>query len=466
MPCWDLAVIDFKLSELAARADGRLHGSDATVRRVSTNSKDCADSNTLFVALKGERFDAHDFIEDARANGASFFAVSKNVDIDTPYIECGDTLRLLGKAGEIVRDKSGVKVCSVTGSCGKTTVKEMCLSILSCMGKTLATKGNFNNDVGVPLTLLRLDESYDYAVIEQGASHLNDIKRTCEFVKSQACVITNVGAAHIEGFGSYDGVYKGKSEILDDVLEHGGFGVVPSDSAYYERWLADYADYCKKGQLKTFGFKEGSFVTITNLKESLDGCAFTLVCENFSADIKLNLLGRHNAQNAAAACALCLCMGADKEAVVRGLNDVQATQGRFNIVDRGDFILIDDSYNASVNAVLAAIDTLSHFNGFKIFVFSDMGELGDEAVALHQKIGAYARLHNIDRMLCMGPLSMHTVKVMGNHAMHFANHESLYTFLDSMLNEHVKPVVLVKGSHAMHMEKIVEPLMKRKCKKC
>ena len=459
-------MINFTLKELAQFAKCELVGEDAPVYRVSTNSKDCAYKNTLFIALKGERFDAHNFLDDALKNGASYFGVSDSKNVKGSYLLCDDTQRLLGKAGELVRLKTHAKVCSITGSCGKTTVKEMCLSILSNMGKSMATKGNFNNDIGVPLTLLQMDESTDYAVIEQGASHLLDIKRTSEYVKSDACVITNVGAAHIEGFGSYDGVYKGKSEILDDVLSRGGIGIVPSDSKYLDNWLLDYKEYVDSGKLRTFGFKDNSFVTIRDLKESLENTSFTLVTKDFECDIKLNLLGAHNAQNAAAACALCLTMGATKEAIVKGLNDTVTTKGRFHIVDKNDFILIDDAYNASANAVMAAIDTLSKFAGYKIFVFADMGELGSEAVALHQKIGSYAKKNNIDRMLCLGPLSMHTVKAMGNGAMHFANHESLLTFLDSIIDNTTQPVVLVKGSHAMHMEKIVGPLLNRERKKC
>ena len=235
-------MIAFAIHELLRLAQGELHigtkaaqeGMDRNqvIEFVSTSSKDINNDKTLFVPLKGERFDAHDFIGDAISNGAKIIASSRSMDElkaslgddaskldEVMVLECKDTLRLLGLTGQIVRCKAKALVCAITGSCGKTTVKEMTASILSELGKTLYTEGNFNNDVGVPLTLRRLDDSYDFAVIEQGASHLGDIERTCEFVKAQYALITNVGEAHIMGFGSREGVYKGKSEILDSLFD-------------------------------------------------------------------------------------------------------------------------------------------------------------------------------------------------------------------------------------------------------
>ncbi len=454
-------MIEFTLSELCKKANATLVGEDSTVLNVSTNSKNCADKNTLFIALIGEKFDAHNFVLDAINNGASFIAVSKKVDgLKEPYIICEDTQRLLGLCGALVVEKSKAKVVSITGSCGKTTVKEMTLSILSKMGKTIATQGNFNNDIGVPLTLLTIDKDTEYAVIEQGASHLNDLKRTCEFVQSEISLITNVGGAHIEGFGSYEGVYKGKSEILDCVLKAGGKSLIPYDSEWFPRWCKDYKEYIENKALQYYGTAKDCLFSITNLKESTESTDFTLVHKDFSVDIHLNLIGSHNAQNAAAAASLAYLAGATKDAIEKGLNDTVSIAGRFNVEKFDDFTLIDDAYNASYNAVIAAINTLNKYDGFKVMVFGDMGELGQESVALHQKVGKFCT-DKVDKLLCIGPQSLNSVKAMGHHATHFADHKSILTYINTIIDNHKNCTIVVKGSHAMHMDIITNELRLR-----
>ena len=194
-------MIDFKLSEVLSLDSATLEGEDLNIKAVSTDSRNC--QGALFIALVGEKFDGHDFVAKAIENGAVAVAVSREIKVSVPCVKCADTLRFLGLCALVVRRKCQAKVVSLTGSCGKTTVKEYTASILSLCGNTIATAGNFNNDVGVPLTLLRLDRNTEYAVIEQGASHPLDIKRTCEFVQAQVALINNVGGAHLEGFGSY-----------------------------------------------------------------------------------------------------------------------------------------------------------------------------------------------------------------------------------------------------------------------
>ncbi len=227
-------MIKFKLSELAALAGAVLHGRDLDIESVSTASGDIGSAG-LFIALKGERHDAHAFIPDALSHGAVALGVERG-SYAVPYLTAADTLSLLGAAGLLVRSKCPARIGAVTGSCGKTTTKEMAHSILSQCGRSMATAGNFNNDVGVPLTLLRLSRDLDSAVIEQGASHLGDIARTAAFVRPEAALITTVGRAHIEGFGSFEGVYRGKSEILDDLFSRDGIGIVPGSGVSYPQW--------------------------------------------------------------------------------------------------------------------------------------------------------------------------------------------------------------------------------------
>ncbi|MGN0902547.1 MAG: UDP-N-acetylmuramoyl-tripeptide--D-alanyl-D-alanine ligase, partial [Succinivibrio sp.] len=382
-------MISFSLKTLCEFANYTLSGEDKVINLVSSDSRKA--EGALFVPLIGERFDGHDFIEKAVAAGAvavlSQKKLSKDLEAKVSVVYCSDTLKALGYLGYLVRRQCRAKIASLTGSCGKTTVKEFTHSILSQCGKSMCTEGNFNNDVGVPLTLLRLDNSYDYAVVEQGGSHLFDIAHTCEFIKADTAVISNVGSAHIEGFGSLDGVYHGKSEILDDVLSRGGYAAVPSDSPYIARWRSDFAASFKDGHLLSYGSFPQDFVQFSSVVSSQSGIEFDLRVKELTKRVKLNVLGAHNASNAAAAAALALLTGADTDSVFSGLEKTSTLKGRLCIKSYNKFDLIDDAYNASFNAVIAAIDTLSAFNGHRVMIFGDMGELGQDAVKLHEMVG-------------------------------------------------------------------------------
>ena len=453
-------MISFKLSELAIYGNYKLQGNDAVINAVSTDSRNCKDA--LFVALKGEKFDGHDFIEKAVDNGAIAVVSSKelpdNITSKVSVILCNDTLKALGYCGYLVRRQCKAKVASLTGSCGKTTVKEFTQAILSECGNSMCTNGNFNNDVGVPLTLMRLDNSLDFAVVEQGASHLFDNAHTCEFVKADTALINNVGGAHIEGFGSYDGVYRGKSQIIDDVLSHGGKAVVPSDSKYFERWSEEYKAAFRDGYLFSFGTHDFDLVQYSNVKDSLDGVSFTLRTPHTKFDIKMNVIGAHNASNAAAACALALITGADESKLETGLKKAQSLKGRLSVHNFKNFALIDDAYNASYNACLSAIDTLSLYQGHKVMIFGDMGELGEAKVELHQDVGAHC-VGKVDELLCVGELSKYSCDKAHNIAKHFNCHSDLVQYARNLLKQYPFVSFLVKGSHAMHMDDISKELL-------
>ena len=516
-------MIPFSLNELAAAAGGRVVcGSQcsvdpdaAVIAQVSTDSRK-VDAHTLFIPLKGERFDGHDFIGGALEKGACAIASSRSLEelkaaVGTALekcavILCEDTLRLMGLSGQLVRRRCHAVTGAITGSCGKTTVKEMTASIMAQRGKTLFTEGNFNNDVGVPLTLLRLDDSYDYAVIEQGASHLCDIARTAEFVEADYALITNAGDAHIEGFGSAEGVFRGKSEILDRLYSiHDpegdagvgvgdgagagcpagsgcgcggsadggrvkGIGIVPHDSKWIENWKTRYAQAFDCGRLLTFGEHEDATMRVTDIvckTVTEGGCehselCFHLHCSDkrfaYDGDLSIKALGRHNAINAAGAALLALVMGARAEDIAPGIAASENIGGRLTpIFYDGGLTLIDDAYNASFNAVIAAVDTLNAFKGRRIMIFGDMGELGSAATDLHTRVGAHAK-GRIDNMLCVGPLTNHTVEAMGEGASHFDSHEQLFEKLADMMAQARSAgqsvTCLVKGSHAMHMDKV------------
>ena len=485
----------------AASAAGAAAGQEVEIKHVSTSSKDItAGDQTLFIPLKGERFDGHDFILDALRAGACAFATHKSEDellaamdssqqqeykrlrVHCYVLQCADTLRFLGQCGELVRQKSHALIGAITGSCGKTTVKEMSAAILSQCAKTLFTAGNFNNDVGVPLTLLRLKEHQPYAIVEQGASHLQDIARTAEFVEADFALITNVGDAHILGFGSHEGVYHGKSEILDHlyylhpVAEHHvvqtpkserevGIGIVPADNEWWPQWQQDYAAALKAGKLLSFGEHADATMQVSQIEEKAESISFHLHCKDerfpLDADFTLQMLGRHNAINAAGAALLALVMGADAEAVKQGLEVAQLIKGRLTPQHFGLLTVIDDAYNASFNAVLAAIDTLNKQEGLRILILGDMGELGNDEIALHEAVGRHAQ-NKIDLLLCIGPLSQYCVQAMGHQACHFLRHGDLIQVLQARVAEALamqRPVCcLVKGSHAMHMEQVVSAL--------
>lgn len=453
-------MISFKLSELAVYGNYKLTGGDLAVNKVSTDSRDC--KGAVFVALKGEKFDGHDYIEKAIAGGADAVVSSKVLDdkitSKVPVVLCDDTQKALGYCGYLVRRQCKAKIASLTGSCGKTTVKEFTHSILSLNGNSMCTNGNFNNDIGVPLTLLRLDNTLDYAVIEQGASHLFDISHTCEFVKADTALINNVGGAHIEGFGSYDGVYKGKTEILENVLSTGGIGVVPSESKYITRWQSDFKAAFNQGKLFTFGPNATDFVQYCNVKDAKDGVSFTICTQGKSFDIKMNVIGAHNASNAAAACALALITGAKVDTLEQGLKNASSMKGRLYVHNFKNMCLIDDAYNASYNAVIAAIETLSLYEGYKVMIFGDMGELGDAAIELHEKVGELAK-GKVDEILCVGELTKYTCKSAGNKAKHFNCQSDLVQCARELIQKHSFTSFLVKGSHSMHMDNISKELI-------
>ena len=499
-------MITFTLKELAqlARLETR---SEQSIAAVSTNSKEIG-PQCLFVPLKGERFDGHDFIASALAHGAVAYATSRpdqaawadqaaGADLAAGTelaggaikVACPDTLRLLGKCGQLVRRKSEALVGAITGSCGKTTVKEMTCAILSQCGPTLATHGNFNNDVGVPLTLLNLTSEHQYAVIEQGASHLLDIARTAEFVESDFALITNVGEAHIEGFGSREGVYQGKSELLTNLFARfpepnsdgnlplgRGIGMVPCDSPWWPHWQSDFAGQLKQGRLLSFGESAEATMRVHKIEQLGDELSFSLTCTvpglELAERITLKTLGRHNAINAAAAALLGRVMGARPEQIRAGLSASSTLTGRLTPHRFAcGLTVIDDAYNASFNAVIAALDTLKQCPGFRIMVFGDMGELGAAAPELHFQVGA-AACARVDAFLAIGPLAREALRAIDasaaqdqviTSARHCASHAELISQLNATIKAELtqghQVTCLVKGSHAMQMDQVVAALL-------
>lgn len=481
-------MIAFALSELLARdpslqllppsaeAAAASAAADTVISCVCTDSRRVQPGD-FFIALKGERFDGHAYLQQARTGGAAVLGISSDFLQKEPQlcralqesgallIAAGDTQRLYGLCALCVRAQFRGRVGALTGSCGKTTVKEMTAAALGQAGSVLYTGGNFNNDIGVPLTLLRLQSDYDFAVIEQGASHLGDIARTCEFVQAHAALINNIGQAHLEGFGSQDGVYRGKSEILEDVNRRGGIGLVPSESKYFPRWCSDFASMRAQGRLLSFGRREDDLVQFADIEERAGGISFVLQHGGQRAALSLNMPGRHNASNAAAAAALALSLGASFSQVCAGLQTCHSMQGRLRLIHLGALTLIDDAYNAGFDAVCAGLEVLSSFKDTcRVMVFGDMGELGTQAETLHREVGAYAR-GRADAFAAIGPWSRFSCEAWGRGAQHFADHAALNAalgdFLAAKMTAGQPCTVLVKGSHGMQMQLIIDYLSKR-----
>ncbi|GLP97503.1 UDP-N-acetylmuramoyl-tripeptide--D-alanyl-D-alanine ligase [Paraferrimonas sedimenticola] len=442
------------LQSIATACNGKLVGADRQIDSVTTNSNQVTRGG-LFVALIGERFDAHEFAEQAYEQGAAALLVSRQLPIDCPQVIVTDTQIGLGKIGELVRDMAEIQALAITGSSGKTTVKEMLASILSQAGNVLATKGNFNNEIGVPLTLLRLDESYDFGVFELGANHIGEIAYTSALAKPKVALVNNVGDAHLEGFGSRDGIAQAKSEI---------YGALASDGVAVINQDDDYADYMLQAnlnrQIVTFSvYDDSADLHATEVKLDELGCAsFVLNYQGQTQAIQVNLPGEHQVANGLAAAAMALQVGLSLSQVASGLSQLAGVPGRMQLNQRSDVCIVDDSYNANPASVKAAIDWLAKNCASTSLVLGDCAELGDNAPLLHREMGEYAKTRQVDRVFSLGSLSAHASAAADGQ--HFDDIQELQSQLLDMLRQRQGPqVIVVKGSRSARMERVVQYLL-------
>ena len=436
------------LSQIAEMVGGTLHGDDAAVESVSTDSRSITNEQ-LFIAIKGERFDAHDFVSGIEGKAAGAL-VHQLIDCDVPQILVGDTHKALGDFAKAWRSQLTLPVIGLTGSNGKTTVKEMLASILSEQGKVLATIGNLNNDIGMPLTLLRLREEHDYAVIEMGANHFGEIDYLTHIAKPDVAIINNAGAAHLEGFGDIKGVSRAKGEIFAG-LNEAGIAIINADDAY-----ADYWDgLCEGKRVVTFGMEKGA-----DIRGEIDAKGRLLINPHrHCIEVDLKLLGDHNALNALAATAAATVVGANAADVKAGLERLEPVSGRLAPVDgKNGATLIDDSYNANPSSMSMAVKVLANREGNKVLVLGDMGELGGDVAKMHYEIGKQAKDAGIDQLFCLGEYSQQACEAFnkdnnGQLAESFVKMDDLLTKLDPIIKE--KTTILIKGSRAMKMERVV-----------
>ncbi|GAA6183512.1 UDP-N-acetylmuramoyl-tripeptide--D-alanyl-D-alanine ligase [Aliiglaciecola sp. NS0011-25] len=446
-------MIEVSLDWIAQQTSGQLVGDNANVSGVSTDTRSLVQGD-VFIALVGPNFDGHKFIDEAAKNGAAAFIVSQNIDTHLPYILVEDSKLALGALGAAVKQKVAPKTVGITGSSGKTTVKEMVAGILSRIGNVLATNGNFNNDIGVPLTLLRLQQNHDFAVIEMGANHLGEIAYTTNLVKPDVATIVNAAAAHLEGFGSLLGVARAKSEIFRG-LSSKGTAIINRDSQFSDFWTGKL----KECHIQGFSVSQETDFYAQDVTLGIDGCAQFMLCTpKGKIHLSLALPGIHNVGNALVAAGLAMNVGANLEDIKFGLQNMQQVSGRLQVKQLTNQVkILDDTYNANVASVNAAIDLLSSFSGYRILILGDMGELGEKARYYHELVGEYANKKGIDNLVTLGVLSQAASDVFGGK--HFSDINLLVEHISASLASEQRDItILVKGSRSARMERVVKAL--------
>jgi UDP-N-acetylmuramoyl-tripeptide--D-alanyl-D-alanine ligase len=442
-----------KLSELTGALNGRLLVADATFDGVSIDSR-AIKPGQLFIALTGPRFDGHDYLNEVASLGAAGALVEREVaDSALPQLLVKDARQALGQLGAMNRVAFTHPVAAITGSSGKTTVKEMLAGILRTRGSVLATRGNLNNDLGVPLTLLELAPEHTAAVIELGASRLGEIAYTVAMTKPHVAVLNNAGTAHVGEFGGPEKIVEAKGEIIDG-LEADGVAVLNLDDKAFAIWNARAASR----QVLTFALSNVSAdFHASDLDRDARGCpAFILHSPEGEARVQLNLLGTHNVANALAAAAAAHALGVSLSGIVTGLGAVQPVKGRTvaQLASNG-MRVIDDTYNANPTSMCAAVDILAGFSGRTVLVLGDIGELGEWAEQGHRDVGEYAR-GKVSALYAVGPMMAHAVNAFGEQAWHFSTQAELIKALDA--EQDTNTTILIKGSRSAAMENIVAAL--------
>ena len=445
-------MIEGTLAAAAHIMNGTLLGSDGSYAGVSTDSRTLGQGE-LFFALQGPNFDGGAFVSVAAEKNAAAAVLCEAVDVDIPQITVDDTRLALGTLAASWRQRMPVKVIGITGSNGKTTVKAILANCLSLSAETLATRGNLNNDIGMPLMLLSLSENHRYAVIEMGANHPGEIAYLTSLSRPDVVMITNAAPAHLEGFGDLDGVASAKGEILQGELSP-VFVVLNADDPYFAYWNS----LLSGDTVISFGIEANASVFATDVEADGDLMTFNLHIHAEEIPIRLPLAGMHNVSNACAAAAVLHGLGTDSKQIRQGLESAQAVSGRLQPVERITSVTVyDDSYNANPQSVIAAAEFLAAQPGHNWLVLGDMGELGEDEVLLHKAVGRAAKRLGIDRILATGKLSKNTVKTFGNGAQWYENIDGLVEELQRTATEDTN--ILIKGSRFMEMERVVEALI-------
>jgi len=452
------------LNMVAQSVNGTLIGVDQSFDSISTDTRSLQ-SGQLFFALRGERFNAGEFVAEAGRRGAAGAVVEARQAVDLPQVEVGDTRVALGGLARYWRMQFDVPIIAVTGSTGKTTVKEMIAAILrvhfGAADKVLATIGNLNNEIGLPLTVMRLRDSHAAAVVEMGASHREDIACLTAIAMPTIGIVTNAGAAHLEGFGSEQVVAETKGELFAS-LDADSIAVINRDDPFFELWCR----LAEPARIISFGLNETADTVAENIQEKVSAEGFELSFDvreaNDRVRIKLPMVGRHNVLNALGAIAVTRVAGASWDSVRAGLAATEGVAGRlWTLTGRGGLRVIDDTYNANPVSVLAAIAVLAGLGGRSWLVLGDMAELGDRSQELHADAGRQAKEAGIERLFTLGEQARVASVAFGSGGHAFTESNAIIAELGEALNEvGAKDLtILVKGSRCMRMEKLVQVLV-------
>ena len=448
------------LGNIAAACSGTYYGTEEakekTIADITTDSRK-AGKDSLFVAIKGEKVDAHRFIPAVFEQGAlCVICEQAPEDPAGAYILVESSLQAIKDIAEFYRKQLDMKVVGITGSVGKTSTKEMIASVLSEKYRVLKTLGNFNNELGLPLTVFRLREEDEIAVLEMGISNFGEMHRLSKIARPDICVMTNIGQCHLEFLGDRDGVLRAKSEIFDYIAEDGTIILNGDDDK-----LATLHDV--KGITPVFfGINSDRKIYATNIHSlGLKGIACTICTEQGDFDVTIPIPGYHMVYNALAGTAVGLSLGMTTEEIKRGIEKLESLSGRFHIIETGEYTVVDDCYNANPVSMKASLKVLHDALGRKVAILGDMGELGENEKQLHEEVGAEAGKQDIQLLICVGTLSAHMAMSAKetNPQMQVVHMDTLEEALEAIPGLLQKEdTILVKASHFMHFEKIVEVL--------
>lgn len=442
------------LSEIAKAVGGKLLGADVLVTSVDTDSRRIQPQQ-LFVAIKGERFDGNQFAQEALNLGAAAVMISDESQAARPAVLINDTRLALGKLANNWRKTLRAPIAAITGSNGKTTTKEMLSAILAAAcddsAALHATQGNLNNDIGMPLTLLKARADHQYIVLEMGMNHLGEIAYLSNIAQPNVAVINNAGTAHIGELGSRENIAKAKGEIYEGLSDQ-GIAVINADDVFAEYWRS----LNPSRKVITFALKNPADVTATYSEEPQTS-KIHLATPSGKVTFQLPIVGVHNIYNALAASAAAVALGVQNQHIAAGLAQFGGVHGRLEYKQGcNGAVLIDDTYNANPDSMKAAIDVLGRIDTARVFVMGDMGELGTDSPTMHAAVGAYAREHNIQHLFTLGEQSQQASIAFGGGAQHFTDVELLANAIKPLMREGV--TVLIKGSRFMKMERVVKLL--------
>lgn len=441
-----------KLTQAAQVLHAAFRGQDAEFSGVSIDTRTLKPGQ-LYWALRGEQFDGHDFIKNAFQAGAVGAVVSQDVAGDFTTLKVTNTRQALADLARFHRQQFPIPIIAVTGSCGKTTTRALLANVFSQAGNVLFSVSSFNNEIGVPLTVLQLKPEHQYAITEMGANHAGEIAFLTHIVHPDVAIITNAAQAHLEGFGDLEGVACAKGEIFQG-LGPQGVAVINTDDAHADFWR----QLAGSRRIVTFGVDHPADVSARHIQfNELGQPSFELIINGQTAPVQLQLMGGHNIHNALAAAAAGHALGLSLSAIQAGLSAATAEKRRL-IEQRSPegAVIIDDSYNANPLSVRAAIQLLAHRAGERILVIGDMRELGEDAPQYHQQVGLEAKNLGIEQLYCYGDLTRHAANAFGKKAYFFADRNALIQALKPHLREQV--TVLIKGSNSMQMDRVVAAL--------